>query len=42
MSTTDFPARLVMTPEVLGIAPPEVALRMMVEAGLLHVIQENR
>jgi CBS-domain-containing membrane protein len=40
MSSTDFPARLVMTPDVLGIvpsAPLEVALRMMVEAGVRHL-----
>lgn len=40
MSATDFPARLVMTSEVLGVvpsAPLEVALRMMVEAGVRHL-----
>jgi CBS domain-containing protein len=40
MSTTDSTAQLVMTSGVLGIvpqAPLEVALRMMVEAGLRHL-----
>jgi CBS domain-containing protein len=46
MSTVDYPAggtpavRHVMTPKVLGIvpsAPLEVALRMMVEAGVRHL-----
>ncbi|TDV42538.1 CBS domain-containing protein [Actinophytocola oryzae] len=41
MSTTDATAKLVMTPEVLGIvpqAPLEVALRMMAEAGVRHLL----
>lgn len=40
MSTTDSTARVVMTPDVLGIvpsAPLEVALRMMVEARVRHL-----
>jgi CBS domain-containing protein len=40
MSTMDSLARLVMTPEVLGSVPSallEVALRMMVEAGVRHL-----
>ena len=40
MSTVDSSASLVMTPAVLGIVPAaslEVALRMMVEAGVRHL-----
>lgn len=40
MSTSDSTVRLVMTSEVIGIvpgAPLEVALRMMVEAGVRHL-----
>ena len=40
MHTTEATAKLVMTPEVLGIvptAPLEVALRMMAEAGVRHL-----
>jgi len=47
MSTPDSTAELVMTSEVLGIvpsAPLEVALRMMVEAGVRHlpVVERDR
>lgn len=40
MSTVESSAGLIMTPDVLGIvpaAPLEVALRMMVEAGVRHL-----
>ena len=40
MSTTDSRVRDVMTPDVLGIvpsAPLDVALRMMVQAGVHHL-----
>lgn len=40
MATVDETAKLVMTPEVLGVvpaAPLDVTLRMMVEAGVRHL-----